>query len=359
MINRNYIIPIFVSHKGCPNDCVFCNQRKITGISTEIDERYVKDRIEKYLLTIPNGNSIIEVAFYGGSFTGINIETQKELLKVVKIYKDKGKINKIRLSTRPDYINNNILEYLKEYGVDIIELGVQSLDNDVLINSRRGHTIEDVYKAVSKIKEYGFKLGLQMMIGLVGDTKEKSIKTAKKFINLGPDFVRIYPTIVVKDTILEKLYHLKLYKPLVLEEAIDICCDLLIMFNYSKIPVIRLGLQATDTISFNNDIIAGPFHPSFRQIVESRINRYILDEFFSSIELKEKIEIVVNNKEISNIVGHKSSNINYLNKKYSIKVKVIGSDLHKDKIIVRAIDEHIISKELFYKRYIDKNELFN
>ncbi len=326
-----YIVPIFVPHFGCPHDCVFCNQKRITGISTDVTQAYVKRTIDEYLATFPKRKIVVEVAFYGGSFTGIPLDIQKKLLQVPLEYKNKGLIDAIRLSTRPDYINETILELLKEYKVDTIELGVQSLNDQVLFNSGRGHNSEQVYMASKLIKAYNFNLGLQMMLGLPGDSREKAIYTAKEFIKLKPYCVRIYPTLVIKDTYLEKMYYKNTYKPLTLEEAMDISTELIMLFEYNDINVIRVGLQPTENINFGKDVIAGPFHPSFRQLVES--NKYkillekVLDSFMDNYSGMDLI-ININQKSISNLVGQKSSNIKYFKEKYKLKnIKVYRKDL--------------------------------
>lgn len=331
ILSKNYyIIPIFVPHLGCPHDCVFCNQKRITGLSTDVTEDYVNKTIMEYLNTFPKRNITVEVAFYGGSFTGIDKAIQRKLLAVPLKYKEEGKIQGIRLSTRPDYIDHEILSLLKEYKVDTIELGVQSLCDDVLEKSGRGHNSNQVYVASKLIKDYGFNSGLQMMIGLVGDNREKSLYTAKEFVKLNPYCVRIYPTLVIKDTFLEKLYQRNLYKPLTLNEAIDITTDILMLFQFHNIHVIRVGLQPTDNITLGKDVVAGPFHPSFRQLVESNIIRIILKEY-----LDEKIRsyfndtliIEANGKTVSYIAGQKSSNIDYLKKIYGFKkVKIYNNN---------------------------------
>jgi len=205
MKKKMYIIPLFIPHLGCPFKCVFCNQNSITGQQQEITEEYVRQTIETHLKTLPS-NAEIEVSFFGGSFTGIPQDKQNLYLGIAKEYLDKGKIDAIRLSTRPDYIDTEILQNLKRYKVSIIELGVQSMDEEVLLKSRRGHTSEDVVKAVNLIRQYDFKLGLQIMIGLPGDNLEKSLNTAYKIVELKPDFVRIYPALVIKNTYLERMY---------------------------------------------------------------------------------------------------------------------------------------------------------
>lgn len=347
----HFIIPIFVPHYGCPHDCVFCNQIRITGLSTDVTPQYVKDTIEEHLSTFPQKDTTIEVAFYGGSFTGIKKEIQKELLAIPLEYKNSGKIHGIRLSTRPDYIDEEILNLLEEYKVDTIELGVQSLDDTVLNKSGRGHNSQQVYMASKLIKEYKFNLGLQMMIGLVGDSKEKAIFTGKEFIKIDPYCVRIYPTLVIKDTFLEKMYKNNTYKPLSLEEAVDISANLLMLFEYHDIHVIRVGLQPTENIRLGKDVVAGPFHPSFRQLVESYIYKIILEKHLDELGediVNTNMVVEVNNKNISNIVGQKSSNTKYLVERYKLKsMKVYGRDIQKDiiKVSTNGLNSKIYRRE--------------
>lgn len=363
MSKSYYIIPIFVPHLGCPHDCVFCNQKRITGLTTDVTKDTVNKTIIEHLNTFPKENITIEVAFYGGSFTGIDKDIQRELLSVPLKYKENGKVHGIRLSTRPDYIDDEILTLLKEYKVDTIELGVQSLKDDVLIKSGRGHTSQQVYVASKLIKKYGFNLGLQMMVGLVGDNREKSLYTAQEFIKLDPYCVRIYPTLVIKDTFLEKMYLKGMYKPLLLEEAVYIASDLLMLFQYHNIDVIRVGLQPTENIALGKDVIEGPFHPSFRQLVESNIMINIIKEFLDEIKeeyFKEALIVEVNGKNISYIAGQKSSNVDYLKKTYEFKkIKIYGNnELNEDTIRLTLGDfDVVINKKLAIKEHLSKLKL--
>lgn len=358
MSNKYFIIPIFVPHLGCPHDCVFCNQKRITGLSTNVGKKYVKEIIEKSLRTVPENKERLEVAFYGGSFTAIDKVLQEDLLSIPYSYKEKGLIDEIRLSTRPDYINIEILNLLKNYGVDTIELGVQSLDKNVLMASGRGHTDEDVYRAIKLIKDYNFKLGLQMMIGLPRDNKSKSLYTAKQIIKEKPNCVRIYPTLVIRDTYLEKLYLNGDYTPLLLEEAVNISAELLMLFEYFNINVIRVGLQPTEKITLGQDVIAGPFHPSFRQLVESYIYKIIFDSFLNKIDTDEETLIIeANNKEISNISGQKSKNIDYIKEKFNIKkVKIYAKNLPKNILNINIGDLYdTINRREIIEDYLIEN----
>ncbi|WDV47664.1 radical SAM protein [Clostridiaceae bacterium M8S5] len=360
MSKKIKIIPIFVPHQGCVNDCVFCNQKKITGLSTSMTKEQVIFIIERNLKTMSD-DCQKQIAFYGGSFTAIDLTIQKELLAVAKSYKDSKRIDKIKLSTRPDYINRHILDILKENRVDIIELGVQSLDEEVLRLSNRGHSIKHVYDAVKLIREYKFTLGLQMMIGLAGDNEEKCIKTAKEFIKLKPDIVRIYPTLVLKETLLADMLSSGEYQPVNLEEAVRISAKLLMMFTFNGINVIRVGLQPTDNITEGNDVLAGPFHPAFRQLTESYIYRLIIDESFAENDIKdtESISVEISSKQISNFVGNKKTNINHITKVFRInKVNIMANNELKQEIKVYIKDEIIdIDIKKYTKKYLKENGL--
>ncbi len=322
---KHYNIPIFIPHIGCPNDCVFCNQKKITGKDTDVSVDQVRNIIESYLKTLPDGDRTVELAFFGGSFTGIDFNMQTNFLDVAYQFIKSGQIDGIRLSTRPDYIDKKILDQLKKYGVTTIELGVQSLEDRVLVASNRGHTAEDVYNAVTLIKEYDFSLGLQMMTGLPEDTDETAINTAKKIISLSPDFVRIYPTLVLKDTKLEQMYLSGEYAPQDLMNAVLLCKKLLKLFIDANISVIRISLQTTDEISPNGSLVAGPFNSQFRELVESEIYFDILCDKINDIK-SGNIKIAVNPKEVSKVIGKNKSNINKIKDLYNVNLKICGDD---------------------------------
>ena len=322
----NKIIPIFIPFLGCPHDCAFCNQVKITNYKDKADEDSIKKQIEDYLSYFKDKESKKEIAFYGGSFTGLPEETMLSYLKIANDYKKKGIIDRIRLSTRPDYINNSILETLKEYHVDTIELGIQSFDQEVLDANERGHLITDSEKASELIKEYGFTLGHQIMPGLYKDSREKIIKTAIKSAKIGPSIARIYPTLVIKDTKLEKLYKAGLYQPLSLEDAVEISAEVLMIYEYKNINVIRIGLQPTENINEGKDVVAGPFHPALRQLVEAYIYRLYLVDLINKKDLKDEIIIHSKAREISLIAGNKKANKKYFYAKYKIKMTFVEDD---------------------------------
>lgn len=351
-MKKEYIIPIFVPHLGCPNDCTFCNQKKISGQTKNVKAEDVKNTIEYYLNNFKDDNKYIEVAFFGGSFTGIDVDKQKELLSVAYEYIKNKKIDSIRISTRPDYINKEILKMLKSYGVKTIELGVQSTNDYILNKSKRGHTFEDVKKASKLIRKNGFILGHQMMVGLPESTRQDEINTAKDLIKLKPKIVRIYPVLVIKGTQLEKDYESGEYTPLTVEQAVETAKDLLVLFNKKKINVIRIGLQNTNEItdpsSNESQVVAGPYHPAFRQLVESRLwYDNIANEIKKVNSNVSHIQIDVNPSDINNAVGHKRINIEKINDTYNTDLKINpNSKIKKGKLkITKLIKYQELIKE--------------
>lgn len=342
---KKRIIPIFVPHKGCPHDCIFCNQKKITGVSTDVTSEDARNIIEECLETIDK-DADVEIAFFGGSFTAIDINIQKSLLSVAKEYVEKGLVKDIRMSTRPDCIDEDILSMLKEYKTSIIELGVQSLDEKVLLDSIRGHQSEIVYKSSKMIKNSGIKLGLQMMIGLTADTEEKCIFTAKKFVELKPDCVRVYPTLVVKDTGLEKLMEQNKYNPFTLEESVNIVKKVLVLFYVNNINVIRVGLQATDDIQIGKAVLAGPYHPAFRELVEAdMIKDYLEFVIFQNKNIKQML-VKSNKKNISKIIGNKKTNVKYMEEKFGVLLKTQESDLDINQLEIVLDGKSLISANM-------------
>lgn len=313
------IIPIFIPHLGCPNDCVFCNQKKITGISTHVTGSEVESNILEYLDYFYDKSKDVEIAFYGGSFTALEIDKQIEFLSVAKKYKDSGKIDRIRLSTRPDFIDRDILKIQLDYGVDIIELGVQSMDDEVLNLSNRGHSSKDVIKAVESIRETKITLGLQQMIGLPGDTYEKSLYTTRELIKLKPDFVRIYPTLIVKDTELERMYYNNEYTPMSLESSVEDVSKFLMLYMKEDIKVIRIGLQNTESISTDGDVVGGPFHESYRELVEGLVLNEMLYNYLTKFIEIDNMTVFGSGRNISLLVGQKSKYKDLLKSKYNIK----------------------------------------
>lgn len=348
------IIPVFIPHRGCPNDCVFCNQKAITARTSDVKPQDVRNLIENYLPTLQNrGLETIEVAFFGGSFTGIPIEEQSAFLAVAGEYKRKGLIHKIHMSTRPDYIDCNILDNLKKHDADIIELGVQSFDPQVLEASNRGHSAEDVYRACELIKEYGFELGIQLMIGLPEDSMEKCIYSAEETVKIGPSIARLYPTIVLNDTELFNMYKAGTYKPLTSDEAVSVTKEMYRILDGAGINIIRVGLKSTDLITDGGEIQGHTYHPAFRQLVEGEIAREQLEErlltFLENRQeerlraLHEKdmpkmrsFEFISSGASFSNMVGNARANKIYFAEKYpDIKIRFkVNSSLEDGRYVV-------------------------
>ncbi len=322
-MKHQYIIPIFVPHLGCPNDCIFCNQKSISGQKKNMTKEQAKNIIDNYLKNLNDSDALIEIAFFGGSFTAINENLQNELLELAYTYVKEGKVESIRISTRPDCIDKNILKRLKKYKVKTIELGVQSANDFVLKRANRGHTFEDVKKASKLIRWYGFRLGHQMMVGLPESTRQDEINTAKALIKLKPKMVRIYPVLVVKNTKLEKEFENGIYKALPLPQAVETCKQLVRMFSDKNIDIIRVGLQNTDEISDpsseKSEVVAGPYHPAFRQLVESGLWYDAIVEKIKKLNVKVKeVQVTVNPLDVNNVIGHKKDNVLKLKEFYDV-----------------------------------------
>ncbi|MDD2372256.1 MAG: radical SAM protein [Syntrophomonadaceae bacterium] len=321
-------VPVFIPHLGCPFQCIFCNQNKIAssrGIPTRAD---LINTIDEHLDTIRTSGENIELAFFGGSFTAIDRKLQEEYLSTVQPYLKRGQIGSIRISTRPDCIDDDILEVLFSYGVKTIELGVQSFSDEVLKASGRGYSCGDVFKASHLIKSSGFKLGIQLMIGLPGDRHALDMESTRQAITLAPDMVRIYPTLVIAGTPLELLFKQNKYLPLSLSEAITTCKEMFLQFQQHDIAVIRMGLHPGKELLSPGTIIAGPFHPAFGELVEQEVFKEqacrALAKYSEDKELNPELLLLVHKQDISKMIGHKKNNILYLKSRFqlrSIKVK--------------------------------------
>lgn len=297
--------------------CSFCNQRYITGQEAAPTAEDVETAVNTALQSPRYDKSCGQIAFFGGSFTAIKREYMLELLTAAKRQIDFGNAASIRISTRPDCIDDEILSLLKEYGVKSIELGAQSMCDDVLALNERGHTAADVEAASKLIKSYGFELGLQMMTGLYGDNDEKSITTAEKIIALHPRTVRIYPTVVLENTRLCELYREGKYTPQTVDEAAALGARLIPMFTDNNIDVIRFGLHTINEEKY----VAGPWHPALAELAYSKIYMNILKNEFTGKPQGSYI-INVNPSEISKTAGQKKCNLEMLRKMgYNCKIR--------------------------------------
>ncbi|MBO8159438.1 radical SAM protein [Thermosyntropha sp.] len=347
-MRRHVNIPVFVPHLGCPFNCIFCNQKKIAAPNGVVSPEEVSRIIDEHLATVSD-DAVVEVAFFGGSFTAIEQELQEAYLARVAPYIEKGRVKSIRISTRPDFINHEILSFLKFWHVETIELGVQSLYDEVLKASCRGYRVCDVFKACHLIKEYGFKLGIQLMIGLPEDTYERSQGSACIAAQLKPDMVRIYPTLVISGTRLEKMLISGEYQPLALEKAVAISADMFLIFNYYDIEVIRMGLQPSEELRSEGVVRAGPFHPAFGELVEQEVFRRQGEKLLSeglNLSYKGEVVFLVNPRDVSKMVGYKRENIDFYRKELGIKVKVKPCPLIDPDDIGMSFDGERIDKIL-------------
>ncbi len=319
---RHYNIPIFIPHLGCPYDCIYCDQKKISAQKQIPGADEIVNTIEQYLSTIPPTDEV-ELAFFGGNFTAIQTELQNEYLSLIQPYLESGRIQGIRISTRPDCIDAGGLTMLKSYGVKTIELGVQSLNDEVLQLSARKYKAADVIKSSALIHQLGFKLGFQLMVGLPGDNYERDIETVQAAISLAPQMVRIYPTLVIADTELDRRWQEGKYQALTLEEAVNICKDMLLYFSAAGIPVIRMGLYPGEELRSAGVVKAGPFHPAFGELVEQAIFR---DQACLAIRMylenngdADSMCLYVQERDLSKMLGKNRSNLVYLRQAFALQ----------------------------------------
>ena len=337
MEGKRFIIPIFISHLGCPHRCVYCDQSLIAHpasaapvpeqIGEEI-ERYLKlgSRKRKYVRTV-------QVAFYGGSFTALPLGIQQRFLRSVTPFLEERKVHSLRLSTRPDALSPEVLEILKAHKVTTVELGVQSMADEVLSISRRGYTKEEVTKAVRVLHQGGFEVGIQLMIGLPGDSAQQFAATVEEVIEMKPHFVRLYPTLVIKGTALDQWFRQGCYHPLSLAEAIALTKGALQRFRQVRIPVIRVGLQPTPSLEAPGTIVAGPYHPAFRQLVESSLlyEQAVSLLTGSGMEREFSPTFLISPQDISTFYGQGGYNIKKLREAAGLRKITVKTDPHQER----------------------------
>jgi len=314
------IIPIFVMYRGCPHRCIYCNERITAGnYPDRITQVQFRNIVDKYLKTMNWNTESIQIAFYGGNFTGIDQNYQTELLEAAESYIQGGPIDSIRISTRPDYIDADRIKLLKQYSVTTVEIGAQSMVNEVLNLSGRGHTSNDVKNAVNMLQNNGFETGIHLMVGLPGDTEDRFRYTVEEVIHINPDMIRIHPTIVFRNTALAEMYMEGRYEPLTMVDAVRLCKYALRKFETAHIPVIRLGLQTTSEMETTGSIVTGPYHPAFRSLVEESIfldmASYLLKQ---AQQRNEEVVFLVNPKDVSNFRGLRNGNIRTLKEDFSV-----------------------------------------
>jgi len=361
---RTLVVPFFIPHAGCPFNCIFCDQRQISGISQPLSPKSVAAVVNKHLQTYKKAPSKVEVAFFGGSFTGLPREEQQQWLEAASELKRAGTINGIRLSTRPDLIDEPEVQLLKRYGVTSVELGVQSLDDEVLEKSRRGHTASDTYRAAEILRASGFEIVFQLMLGLPGDDAGTAIKTAVETVRSRPDGVRIYPALVLKGTMLASWYENGLYRPWTLEAAVEMGSVWFILFSRFGIKVLRMGLQASECLAPGKGLLAGPYHPAYGELVESRVFFKQISEIIARAGwLQGQAVLEVNPKDLSKLVGHRKENLHRLQERFPcLEIRLSGAPGLEPGDLVLTVGGMrlcLARKEFLEKYRIKESEFFS
>ncbi len=325
---RPFIIPIFIPHAGCPHRCIFCNQDSITGATQKLPTpAELRSQIREFLDYKKENRKPVQIAFFGGNFLGLKREKIISLLELATEFIREGLVDGIRCSTRPDTINEESLDMITDYPVSTVELGVQSMNDRVLTMAGRGHSALDTVHAVERLNERYLSIGLQMMVGLPGDDENGALTTAQKMADLGPDFVRIYPTVVVANSRLAKWYQGGEYVPLSLAEGVTLVKKIYLRFKKAGINIIRMGLQASEDLEEGTTVLAGPHHPAFGHLVHSEI---FLDMTISAIEsakvIKGPLTVFVNPRCISKMRGLKNANIKRLQRRFQLTSLVVKPD---------------------------------
>jgi histone acetyltransferase (RNA polymerase elongator complex component) len=305
------VIPVFIPHEGCPHNCVFCNQHQISGVQGEpADAAEVAKIIQTWLQRGRKKTDQVQVAFYGGSFTGLSSARQEELLSAVVPFIRRGQVDVIRLSTRPDYIDTDTVSFLLRHHVSIVELGVQSLDDRVLQQSLRGHRAKDVFLASRILRAAGMELGVQLMVGLPGQTFTSLRQTLRQVLELEPEFVRIYPVLVVTGSGLEQQYRKGNYQPLSSGKAIVQTAWMKKKLGFAGIRVVRMGLQPGPELE--KSVLAGPYHPAFGELVNARIMLQQTRKLLADIPPGQQVILTISDKDQSVFRGIRSANIHRL-----------------------------------------------
>ena len=331
---RRKIVPVFVPHLGCPNDCVFCNQRTISGSLRPAGAEDVVRALEE----AEGKTETAELAFYGGSFTAVPEETQRALLEAARPYRERGFVNSIRVSTRPDAVTAEKLALLRAYGAETVELGAQSMDDRVLRLSGRGHTAADTAAAAALVKAAGMQLVLQMMTGLPGADRETDLRSAEAIAALKPDGVRVYPTVILRGTPLEALWRAGKYRAHTISDAVEICAPVARIFLRAGIPILRLGLNPTEALS-GGEAVAGAYHPAFGELVYGRIYLEMAREKLRSLpELPPRLQLLVAENRISQMTGRKQGNLLALRWEFNLEeISVSGVPFPSETVEIREI----------------------
>lgn len=322
---KRVIVPFFIVHQGCPHTCIFCNQAKISGGTGVLpDAEAIVSRIAAFRQTA--GVQDMEVAFYGGTFTSLPFTLQEQLLSPLQPLLERGDISSVRISTRPDAVDRNSAEFLRSRGVKTIELGIQSLDDAVLVRAGRGHTARDAAEACRLLVESGFTVGLQLMPGLPGDTPSTAIATMKRAVSLRPGFFRIYPALVIAGTEMERMYRSGDYQPMTLSRAVSTCKVMLLEALRASIPVVRIGLQSSREIQSGGSVVAGPWHPAFRQLVEAELFFDLMTKLTTDISPGSQVIFSSAPSRVSDVTGQQRANIRRLSRAQGLEIGPVKVD---------------------------------
>ena len=334
MTPRNSIVPVFVPHLGCPNDCVFCNQRTISGSLRPAGAGDVVRALEE----ARDKTERAELAFYGGSFTAVPEETQRNLLEAARPYRENGFLRSIRVSTRPDAVTAEKLALLQAYGVETVELGAQSMDDAVLRLSGRGHRAEDTARASAMVKRAGMQLILQMMTGLPGADRESDFRTAEAVAALKPDGVRIYPTVILRGTPLEALWRAGKYRAHTVSDAVETCAPIAALFLREGIPILRLGLNPTEALS-GGEAAGGAYHPALGEMVYSKLYLELAREKLRSLpHIPRRVELRVAANRVSQLTGRKKANLLALRWEFGLEeISVSGGGFPPETVEISEI----------------------
>lgn len=352
---KRKIMPVFIPQAGCRNQCLFCNQKGITGV------RHIPDENELEGL-VPQGGADYELAYYGGSFTSLPFEAMEAYLRFGANLREQGRIGEIRVSTHPSSVNEKTIALLKSYGVNSVELGVQSLDDQVLTRAGRDHGKSEVLYSMFLVKNNGFKLGVQLMTGLPLDTREKVFKGIEEILPFAPSMVRIYPLLVLEDTPLAQEYRRGEYKPMELADAVSLVRDMYAVFSYYRIPVIRMGLQPTEDLQAGSDLLlAGPFHPAFGHLVKSALKLKQVEMILR--DAPYKVKLMVAKSELPLLYGENGENMALLGGTRDIAVSGKGTVPGAVSLLIGNKGEEkvesTLSEEEFLKEYLNENEFWS
>lgn len=332
---KKITIPFFISHQGCPHTCSFCDQKTISGGDRALpNSSEILQKISDW--RIYSNDRPLEVAFFGGTFTALPIEVQEQLLQPLQKPRQAGIVSCIRISTRPDYISPEIVTRLKQWGVTTIEIGVQSMDNQVLQSAARGHLAVDSLNAITVIKEQGLVIGAQLMPGLLGDTLLKCRKSLQQVVQVGVDFLRIYPVVVLEKTELALQYQNGIYKPLSLKEGVEWCKVLLHDAMISKTPVIRIGLQADEGLN-KKTILAGCWHPALGQLVRSALYADLIEKMLLQTGGNSIFSLQCHSSRISDCIGQNREHLHRFKSRISDVAE--NNSLLKDEIVIKNIKQ--------------------